>query len=492
MGWLLQEQTTAGGNGTALEGAGSRTLRNTALVMVARVFAQVVTLATFMLMNRHLAPSGYGLFTFVVNTTALVTVIIDLGFNTLFQREAARWPKHISRYLSKLLSGRLLFALVALIVLSGILDAKKEASFIAPGFVMMVLASYQSLLRGTLYALQRLRYESIAIVFESVVLLGAVAVGAFTHQGPAFYLWAYALRYGLDCIYFVLVLTLGGFARIRLNLDVVFIINWAWRGFPFALTFIITGIYFNIDVPLLTFIKGLTETGYYSSGYKLFSALLFLPQAVLSVLFPVLSVSKSAHDQERLVWAVGRFFKILFMLGWPITVGTWLLAPSFHFLYYYPQSEPALRILAVGIVFMFVNNAFIGTLNAIDRQSSFTWAALWSMFVNVGLNLMVIPLFGYIGASWATVATEIALGTFGWILVARHLTRIPILRLCWRSLLAGCIMGAVIFPFQHVTTLELIPVIAGGAVVYGVALLLVRAFDREELAMARRALRLRS
>ena len=52
-------------------------------------------------------------------------------------------------------------------------------------------------------------------------------------------------------------------------------------------------------------------------------------------------------------------------------------------------------------------------------------------------------------------------------------------------------MGAVILPFQHVTTLELIPVIAGGAIVYGAALLLLRAFDREEWAMARRALGLR-
>jgi O-antigen/teichoic acid export membrane protein len=460
--------------------------------MAARVFAQVVTLATFMLMNRHLAPSGYGLFIFVVNTTALVTVIIDLGFNTLFQREAARRPDQVSRFLSNLVSARLFFGLVALVVLAGVLYAKGEGDYIAAGFVMMLLASYQSLLRGTLYALQRLRFESIAIILESVVLLGAIAYGAFTHQGPGFYLWAYALRYALDCVYFLLVLTLGGMARIRWSLDIAFIRGWLWRGLPFALTFVITGIYFNIDVPLLTFMKNLTETGYYSSGYKLFSALLFLPQSVLTVLFPVLAITKSADDQERLKWAVGRFFKILAMLGWPITVGTWLLAPSFRFLYYYPASEQALRILAVGIVFMFVNNAFIGTLNAIDRQSSFTWAALWSMVVNVGLNLVVIPLFGYVGASWATVVTEIALGVFGWILVARHLTRLPVHRLCWRSLLAGCIMGAVIFPFQHVTTLELIPVIIGGAIVYGAALLLLRAFDREEWAMARRALGLRA
>ena len=37
------------------------------------------------------------------------------------------------------------------------------------------------------------------------------------------------------------------------------------------------------------------------------------------------------------------------------------------------------------------------------------------LVINLGLNLILIPRFGYIGASWATVATEIGLVLAGWL-----------------------------------------------------------------------------
>jgi O-antigen/teichoic acid export membrane protein len=187
---------------------------------------------------------------------------------------------------------------------------------------------------------------------------------------------------------------------------------------------------------------------------------------------------------------VSRFYKALLALGCPIGVGTFMLAGPLRFLYSYPESEQALQILALGIPFMFVCNAFIGALNAIDRQLTFTWAALVSMVVNVGLNLALIPRFGYLGASWATVLTEVAIVAMGWFLTARHLAAMPIVSLSWRILLASLAMGAALYPLRSVHG----PMIAGavlvGVLVYGLALLLVRAADAEELRLLRRAVRL--
>src|SRR5207244_13643187 len=69
----------------------------------------------------------------------------------------------------------------------------------------------------------------------------------------------------------------------------------------------------------------------------------------------------------------------------------------------------SLQILALGIFAMFVTNAFIATLNAVDRQGLFTWATFVSLVVNLILNLALIPFLGYLGAAWATVLTEVAL-----------------------------------------------------------------------------------
>jgi O-antigen/teichoic acid export membrane protein len=154
----------------------------------------------------------------------------------------------------------------------------------------------------------------------------------------------------------------------------------------------------------------------------------------------------------------------------------------------YANSEPAIRILSLALVLGFVNNAFIGALSASDHQLSFTWAAGWSLVANVALNLALIPPFGYLGASWATVATEIVLFIAGWTLTARHIGPVPVIRLTWRPLLAGLVMGVVVFPMRDFRGLAIaIPIVVGVGVYAGAALLL-RAVTPDEIRLARRAL----
>ena len=467
---------------------GSRTIYNTVLILAARVVSRLLALLSVVIMIRHLQPAGLGTFQDVVNQSQLATVFLDAGFNTLFQREAARRPHLLSHYLSRLVTGRIGFALLALAVFAGILLWRGQFVYLLPAYAAMVLASYGNLLRGALYAVQRLRFEALAIVLESVVLLGLVAWGVVNGQGVTFFLWAYAASYGFSCVYFAVVLTVRRIARIRWALDPVFLVNWLVKGLPFAATFIITTIYFKIDVPILALFKGHYETGLYAAAYKPFEALLFLPISMLNVVFPVLATYHRSAE-GHLAWAVGRFYKALLALGWPIGIGTFVLAGPLRVLYSYPQSTPALRILALGIVFMFVSNAFIGALNAIDRQLTFTWAALASMVVNIALNLALIPPFGYLGASWATILTEAVLFAIGWFLTARHLVRVPLLGLSWRILLAGLVMGAALYPIRDVHGPAILAAIVAGAMVYGLMLLVLGAADAEEMALLRKVVR---
>ena len=194
------------------------------------------------------------------------------------------------------------------------------------------------------------------------------------------------------------------------------------------MTFILTILYFRIDQPIVYALRSHAEAGWYGLAYKPFEALLFVPMTLLSVVFPALSIYHRDRPAQ-MVDAVGKFFKALFVIGWPMSVGIFVLAhPLTHSLQLYDQSEPALRILALGLAIGFANNAFIGALSASDHQSSFTWAAGWSLLANVALNLALIPTFGYIGASWATVATEIVLGGVAWYLTARHIGRVPVFK----------------------------------------------------------------
>jgi O-antigen/teichoic acid export membrane protein len=178
-------------------------------------------------------------------------------------------------------------------------------------------------------------------------------------------------------------------------------------------------------------------------------------------------------------------------MGWPASVGIFVLAKPLTPLLLggdFLASEAPLRILALALGIAFINNAFIGALNASDHQSSFSWAAGWSVVANLALNLTLIPPFSYIGAAWGTVGTELALAVVAWTLTARHVGRVPVLAQSWRVILAGLVMGIAIYPLSAVSGFEVAIPIAAGVAVYAAAVVLLRALNGDEIAWARRAL----
>jgi O-antigen/teichoic acid export membrane protein len=356
----------------------------------------------------------------------------------------------------------------------------------------MLLNSYANVLRSTFYATGRLGYEAVAIVAESVILLGLVLFGVRGHAPVAWYLWAYAVSYAFSTVYFATVITVRRITQLRWQFEPAFLLTQLRKSLPFAATFILTTIYFKADVPILQQFRSFQEVGWYQFAYKPFEALLFIPTTMLNVVFPLLGVyHRDSPDRFRLT--LNRFYKALIALGWPITVGTVLLAPGINALFdrsdRFAPAAPALAILGAGIFLMFITNAFIGALNASDRQGLFTWAALASLVANVGLNLVLIPRFGYLGAAWATNLTELVLLIVGWTMVARTVGAVPIHKLSWRIVLAGLVMAVPLWFLKGLTGFNVLIAILLGMMVYAGGLVIFRAFDSDEVAMLRRALR---
>jgi O-antigen/teichoic acid export membrane protein len=293
-------------------------------------------------------------------------------------------------------------------------------------------------------------------------------------------------------VYFGAVLISMGVLRPGVAFEPKLLLRWVRIAIPFGITFIITTVYFKVDVPILQRFRPYSEVGDYTFAYKPFEALLFVPFALRSVVFPVLAVYHR-RSPTRVLPLAEKFFKALVILGWPITVGVFLLAPQFNsLLELYPGSEPALQILALAIVFMFADNTFAATLNAIDKQDVFAFVAMVGLVINVGVNLIVIPRYGYLGASWAVVVTEAALVIVGWFVLRAQLGAIRAVSTSWKAIVAGLVMGAFIYVANpHQSRVLLFVVVFASALIYFAVLLVLRVADREELSLIRNAIRVR-
>jgi O-antigen/teichoic acid export membrane protein len=456
---------------------GSRAVINTTLVLAARVVSRLVALVMVIVLARHLGDDAYGRYTTLIAYSALVSVVADLGLSPLYTREAARQPDDLPWYLGTLLTGKVFLAVAASLIFAIALATAGLGGLIVPGAALLVLTTYANLLRNTFYALGRLEFEAIAIVAEIAIQAGLILAGARAGQGVGYFVWAYAGSFGFTCLYCLAVITVFRLGRLSFRFDRALFRRWLRLAFPFALGAFLTNLYFRADVPILQHFKPFHEVGWYQFAYKPFESLQFVPLAVQAVAYPLLGVY-FRDARHRLGIAYARFFKILVVLGWPLTVGTFVLAgPVGRLFQLYPESIPALRILALAIVFLFANSAFTAMLYAVDRQDLFAWATGVAVVVNVGLNLAFIPRYGYLAASAITVVTEAAFSVAGWFFVART-ERLAWLQVSWRTLLAGLLMGAVLYPLSHRAIYVSAPL---GLAVYVAALWMLRAVRREEL-----------
>src|SRR5256886_12802722 len=148
------------------------------LVVGARAVAKLAVLVVVVLLGRHRGADQYGRFATMIVYVTLVGIIADLGLQTVFIRDASRDRTVLTRYLANLLSARLLLSLVALVILAAALRLLSPAlyPYTLAAFVLLLTTSYSSLLRAVFYIRGRLGYEAIAIVAESLLLLGLTLV----------------------------------------------------------------------------------------------------------------------------------------------------------------------------------------------------------------------------------------------------------------------------------------------------------------------------
>lgn len=459
---------------------GGRAVSNTLFILGARVVSRVVSLVVVVVLANALGDTQYGRYTTLIAYLALVSVVADLGFNPLYTREAARNRQELGDYLGTLLVLKLVLAVAASVILAiALAFGAGLSALIVPGAALLIATAYANLLRNTFYAVGRAEFDAVAIVAEIAIQGGLIIFGARRNAGVSYFVWAYTASFLFTILYSLVVIRVFHLGRVRLGFDLNLVRRWFPLALPFAFTFFLTNLYFRADVPILQHFRSFAEVGWYTFAYKPFEALQFVPLAIQVVVYPLLGVYY-VSDPQRLRLAYERFFKVLVLLGWPLTVGTFVLVHAIGRLFrLFPESEPSLRILALAIVFLFANSAFYAMLNATNRQHLNAWATGLAAAINIVLNLIFIPFYGYLAASATTVVTEAALCVFGWWFIQRNRSelRLPVVGLSWRILLAGAVMGVVLYPLSRFSIAISLP---AGAIVYLVAIYLVRAVNPEE------------
>lgn len=220
------------------------------------------------------------------------------------------------------------------------------------------------------------------------------------------------------------------------------------------------------------------DVGIYRVTFLFTSVATFTTVAMRTVLFPKVSNWSTQGNFDMVETALAKGFTYSLLLAIPVFVGGLLLGERMLFFFYGADFVRGVSVLYLLLaaqvvnVFMYIQTMYLSALN--HPKKAFKVVAVAST-ANILLDLILIPLFGIMGAAVATLLTM----TLNAVLAYRVLSKLINVRLesksVWNILLSSFIMGAFLVSYRLLISLSsvwltLLPVVAGG-VFYAVLLL---------------------
>jgi O-antigen/teichoic acid export membrane protein len=178
-----------------------------------------------------------------------------------------------------------------------------------------------------------------------------------------------------------------------------------------------------VDGICLTYFTGLNAVADYRNvAMPTVSILGYLASAVSVVLFPLSSELWEKNLKKELGYGIEKIWLFSFVLVFPMAVLMACFPTVIINLLFKPDYLPAadaIRILSIGMIFMTLNRIGFTVLNGIGRPHLSTKILYFGAIFNLVFNILLIPKFGIVGASFTTV-----LGYFlMWILQLWYLSR---------------------------------------------------------------------
>lgn len=190
------------------------------------------------------------------------------------------------------------------------------------------------------------------------------------------------------------------------------------RGLPLLLSSIAVIVYMKVDLPLIKLLDSASGAGQYSSASRLCEALFILSVPIIASIFPKMVALHESHD-PRYFFYLRRSFAALLWLSVTLIALSWLLADITVGMLYgddFDEAARILRVYAIALPFIYVGDLFSRWLIIKELLSLSIIRHCLGLTVNVGLNLLLIPTYGPVGAAVATV-TGYLMATIIFILI---------------------------------------------------------------------------
>jgi O-antigen/teichoic acid export membrane protein len=385
---------------------------NATVIAFGVVAGSFISLVTFATVTRALGLTSFGNFATALAYLAIPTLVIDAGLSLAVIREIARDPGGAERAirtslpLRALISGTVIAASVGLAFVLPFNAPTREAILISAGgsLISLIGGAFVPVLEAEL----KMAWNVVANLAGRLSTLFVVLALAPLGLGLREVAWSYVFGAAITAVLQLIVVARRMSIRPQVDLT-------QWRrllvdGGTLGAATGVGYVYWRIDSVLVALLRDVREVGLYAAAYKFVDLAGALVGGVYSSVFPSLTRFVADGDPRGRV-LVQKAFDILLALAVPGAVIALLYGDEIIVLVggsEFRSGGRAVSILALAPLVSFVGGLFERGLVAAGRERLILSMNVGVLFLNVGLNVALIPSFGYIAAAYTTVASEAA------------------------------------------------------------------------------------
>jgi O-antigen/teichoic acid export membrane protein len=458
--------------------------RDVAIQIAVRVLNLALGVVVTALVARALGDAGFGQWSTILVVVQLIAYFTSFGVEGVVIREATADPGSENEWLGALLVLRTLLALPAIAVgLVVILLLQESTAMLVAGVVLLAQTPFNvgASLRIT-HQLRVSNWVPMAILtLNSVLWTAAVIVIASLGGGLVPLAVAMTATGALTAI--LQAIAAVKISRPNLRPSRRATMKLARVGLPVGLSGLLTLAYARIDQLLVFAIAGSTAAGLYGAEYRIVEQAHLVPVSVMTTLMPILAAAWKANRERalRLSWLAAEYLTIASLGG--LAVSLVVARPVTVLLYGadFADAAPALPVLAGAFVFICFGYLTGNLVLIAGLQRRLVAIGLIGLVVNVAGNVLLIPVWGFMGAAWMTLATEAAVVIVTAAMLHRRLGLVlPPLGRMARVVLAAAVLAGLLELVNGLdSSLAVLLVLA--ALAYPALLLGLRALDLGEV-----------
>lgn len=447
----------------------------------------VLLFLAYLLLTSYLGPYRYGQFQFVLSYVTLFGVVIDFGIQQYIIKKISEDRSQAKKYFHNFLAVEIVLATIVYaamvgvayyngydsIVLKAIMVAGLGASIhgLTYPFLAVITAFYDLKKAAFLNFLSSA--INVAMIFITIWVGGGIVL--LTVQQVIYATLALIIYYQFIQKHIGKPEILRGIFTV----DRALVKSILRAALPFALLVGFSTVYNRIDIVMITRMLGYTQTGIYTAAYKFFDLLAFFPAVVSHALYPLFATLMAEGKKLQIKEILEKYLRFMAALALPIGVGGTLLAkPIIGILSpEYSAGAPVLAVLvwAPAILFMYI---VVNSL-VVSQLTKFAMAITGvNVVINVVGNFILLPRIGILGAAIMTVVSEFLQGIFYFYFVRKKIIGFRFFSLIWQPVIASLVMGAAIWLARGLPLLVVVPM---GVIIYGIVLLALRFFHRDDI-----------